>query len=99
MATISFEDHLFAVIPSKGSLFEMSKRAIPNPGPEDVLVQVKAIAINLIDYRQLYFGMFIDSYPATTGHNLVGVVVAKGFNVSNVLQQVIRVAGMPSVFL
>ena len=46
----SISEHAAAVLESKGSPLTVVNRATPSPGPNEVLVEVKSIALNPIDY-------------------------------------------------
>ena len=76
--------HQAAIIPQKGVPLSVVDRATPEPGPNDVLIEVKAIALNPVDYFQRDLGMPpIPSYPAVVGSDVAGLVVKVGSNVSN----------------
>ncbi len=57
----------------------------PEPGPDDVLIQVKAISVNRVDLfvRQGWPGMRL-TYPHIPGADAAGVVVAVGERVSGI---------------
>ncbi|KAH9475890.1 Dehydrogenase orsE [Psilocybe cubensis] len=90
--------HLAAVIPSKGSPLEFVERPTPTPGPDELLIQVKAIAINPIDYYRFLIGVFVDVYPATIGSDYAGVIIAKGSNVADNVKLGTRVLGVSASF-
>jgi len=76
--------HQAAIIPQKGGPLSVVDRATPEPGPNDVLIEVKAIALNPVDYFQRDLGMPpVPSYPAVVGSDVAGFVVKVGSNVSN----------------
>ena len=59
-------------------------RATPEPGPNEVLIEVKAVALNPVDYWQRDLGMPpVPSYPAVFGSDVAGVVAKVGSDVSN----------------
>lgn len=43
-------EHAAAVCESKGSPLTVVNRTTPKPGPNEVLVEVKSLALNPIDY-------------------------------------------------
>ncbi|KAH9477838.1 Dehydrogenase azaJ [Psilocybe cubensis] len=90
--------HLAAILTSKGSPFDIAYRTTPTPGPDEVLVEVKAIAINPIDAYQRLSGFVIDSYPAVIGSDVGGVIIAAGINVSTDLQPGTRVSAFAPCF-
>ncbi|KAF6235615.1 hypothetical protein HO173_006298 [Letharia columbiana] len=75
--------HQAAILPQKGGPLSVVDRATLEPGPNDVLVEAKAIAVNPVDYLQRDFGMPPPSYPAVVGSDVAGLVVKVGSNVSN----------------
>ena len=76
--------HQAAILPQKGGPLSVVDRATPEPGPNDVLIEVRAIAQNPVDYYQRDLGMPpIPSYPAVVGSDVAGLVVKVGSNVSN----------------
>jgi NADPH:quinone reductase-like Zn-dependent oxidoreductase len=73
--------HLAAILPSKYSAFELTHRPTPTPGPNELLIEVKAIALNPIDHHQRYLGVFIAAYPAVIGSDIAGTVITAGASV------------------
>jgi NADPH:quinone reductase-like Zn-dependent oxidoreductase len=75
--------HLAAISPAKGVPLEVTHRPTPTPGPNELLIEVKAIALNPIDHYQRDFGMPpITHYPAVLGSDIGGIVVSAGSSVS-----------------
>jgi len=75
--------HQAAILPPKGGPLSVVDRATPEPGPNEILIEVNAIALNPVDYFQRDTGMLIPSYPAVVGSDVAGLVVKVGSNVSN----------------
>ncbi|MCJ1438467.1 hypothetical protein MMC27_007857 [Xylographa pallens] len=76
--------HQAAVLPQKGGPLSVADRATPEPGPNEVLIEVKAVALNPVDYFQRDLGMPpVPSYPAVIGSDVAGLVAKVGSNVSN----------------
>ncbi|KAF8588676.1 zinc-binding oxidoreductase-like protein CipB [Ramaria rubella] len=73
--------HLAAILPSKGSALKVTYRPTPTPGPHDLLIEVKSIALNPIDVYQRERGFAIASYPAISGSDVGGIVLAIGSSV------------------
>lgn len=92
--------HLAAVLASKGSPLEVTQRPTPTPGPNELLVEVKSIALNPVDWYQRDFGPFVASYPTVLGSDVAGVVVSAGSSVpSDVLQPGTRIAAFaPAIY-
>ena len=81
---MSSEQHLAAILPSKGSRLEVTHRSTPTPGPTELLVAVKAVALNPIDVYQRDFGFPpITHYPAVLGSDVAGTVISAGSTVSS----------------
>ena len=91
--------HQAAILPQKGGPLSVVDRDTPEPGPNDVLIEVKAIAVNPVDYYQRDFGLPpIPSYPAVVGSDVAGIVVKVGSNVSGVPPTGSRVIAFASSF-
>lgn len=75
--------HYAAILPQKGGPLSVEKRATPQPGPNEVLIEVKAVALNPVDYYQRDFGMPpVPIYPAVVGSDVAGLVAKVGSNVT-----------------
>jgi NADPH:quinone reductase-like Zn-dependent oxidoreductase len=59
--------NLAAVLPAAGSNLVIQERAIPSPGPDEVLIRNRAIAVNPIDWKRQALGLYITSYPTILG--------------------------------
>ncbi|KAI9849290.1 MAG: hypothetical protein M1837_004749 [Sclerophora amabilis] len=75
------DQHLAAILPSKGSSLTITHRPTPTPGPNELLIQVRSIALNPIDCYQRDRGIAIASYPAVLGSDVAGTVIAAGSSV------------------
>jgi NADPH:quinone reductase-like Zn-dependent oxidoreductase len=73
--------HLAAVSTSEGRPFEVQRRLTPKPGPGELLVAVKSIALNPADGLMRNLGLFIPSYPTVIGFDLSGLVLEIGDDV------------------
>lgn len=59
-------------------------RPTPDPGPNEVLIEVKAVALNPIDHYQRDYGIPpVPIYPAVGGSDVAGLVAKVGSNVSD----------------
>lgn len=75
--------HQAAILPSKGGPLVVGERDTPEPGPNEVLIEVKAVALNPVDYYQRDFGMPpVPVYPAVVGSDTAGIVTKVGSKVS-----------------
>ena len=59
--------NLAAVVPSAHSDVVVQERPIPSPGPDEILVQNKAIAVNPVDWKRPAWDFGISSYPVILG--------------------------------
>ncbi|PLB51065.1 GroES-like protein [Aspergillus steynii IBT 23096] len=73
--------HLAAVSLAKGEPFQLQTRPTPKPGPGELLVAVKSVALNPADGIMRSQGLFISSYPTVIGFDFAGLVLEVGDNV------------------
>lgn len=73
--------HLAAVSPAKGQPFELQRRPTPKPGPDELLIAVKSVALNPADTYMRDQGLFIPNYPTVIGFDMSGLVLEVGDNV------------------
>jgi NADPH:quinone reductase and related Zn-dependent oxidoreductases len=90
--------HQAAIIPQNGTgPLAVVQRETPTPGPNEILVEVHAVALNPVDCYQRDMGMFIEEYPAVVGSDVSGIVAKTGSSVT--LQPGTRVTAFASAFL
>ena len=65
-----------------GKPLRIAESAVPEPGPNDIVVQNHAFAINTVDPAQQDYGFKVQSYPAVIGMDLAGEVTNVGSNVT-----------------
>ena len=80
---MSTVDHSAALCEGRGKKFTVSRRKTPNPGPDEVVIEARAFAINPIDEIQQTSGLHISAYPSVLGSDVAGVIAAIGDNVLN----------------
>lgn len=73
--------HLAAVSVAKGEPFELQTRPTPKPGPDELLIEVKSVALNPADGHMRDKGLFIPTYPTVIGFDLSGLVLEVGDSV------------------
>ena len=66
----------------KGGPFTVASIPKPRPGPNEVSIRLKAIALNPLDWKRLCFGFMIESWPAVLGSDGAGIIEAVGQGVS-----------------
>ncbi|KAI0389666.1 GroES-like protein [Xylariaceae sp. FL0594] len=77
--------HLAAVLSAKGEdeALTVHRRPTPDPGPGELLIQVKSVALNPADWKIRDSGLFIPSsaYPTVIGFDIAGLVLKVGRDV------------------
>ncbi|KAJ5512090.1 hypothetical protein N7463_001642 [Penicillium fimorum] len=73
--------HLAAVSLAKGEPFQLQTRPTPKPGPNELLIEVKSVALNPADGYMRDQGLFISTYPTVIGFDISGLVLEVGDNV------------------
>ncbi|KAJ5900739.1 uncharacterized protein N7473_004809 [Penicillium subrubescens] len=73
--------HLAAISLAKGEPFKLQPRPTPKPGPGELLIEVKSVALNPADCHMRDQGLFIPSYPTIIGFDFSGLVLDVGENV------------------
>ena len=63
--------------------FELSTRAVPTPGPGQVLIRNTAVALNPLDRVIRLSGLFVNEYgwPVVAGYDGAGSIAATGSDV------------------
>jgi len=59
--------NIAAVLHAIATPLVVEERPIPVPGPDQVVVQNRAIAVNPIDWKRQAWGFAISSYPTILG--------------------------------
>ncbi|KAE8377275.1 chaperonin 10-like protein [Aspergillus bertholletiae] len=91
--------HEAAILPQPGGPLSLGTRPTPEPGPNEVLIEVKAVALNPCDHYQRDYGMPpVPIYPAVIGADTAGVVAKLGSNVTTVPGPGARVIALASSF-
>ncbi|KAK2025353.1 GroES-like protein [Colletotrichum zoysiae] len=73
--------HLAAITLEKGTPFVVQPRQTPKPGKGELLIEVKAVALNPADHLMSDYGLFIPTYPTVIGFDISGLVLEIGENV------------------
>ncbi|KAE8397054.1 chaperonin 10-like protein [Aspergillus pseudonomiae] len=91
--------HEAAILPQRGGPLSLGQRPTPEPGPNEVLIEVKAVALSPCNHFQRDYGMpAVPIYPAITGSDAAGVVAKLGSNVTTVPGPGSRVIAYASSF-
>jgi NADPH:quinone reductase-like Zn-dependent oxidoreductase len=70
------------LLESQGGVLVLGHTTIPKPGRGQVLVKIKATALNPADWKVSKYGYFITEYPSILGVDLSGDIVAIGEGVT-----------------
>jgi NADPH:quinone reductase-like Zn-dependent oxidoreductase len=70
--------HLAALLTAAGAPLEVTSRPTPTPGPNQLLIEVKSLALNPLDHKQRDYGMRVASFPAVLGSDVAGTVISAG---------------------
>ncbi|KAI0454099.1 GroES-like protein [Xylaria acuta] len=77
--------HKAAILRHKDSRLTVVERVTPEPGLNEILIEVKAVALNPVDHYQRDFGFPpLPFYPAIIGSDVAGIVIKTGSQVSTV---------------
>lgn len=91
--------HQAVTISEKGAQHSIVSRKTPQPGPGQLLLEVKAVALNPVDHFQRDSGMLITNYPTVLGSDVAGTVVKCGPEVpADTPQPGARVAAYATAF-
>ncbi|KAJ7508956.1 GroES-like protein [Mycena galericulata] len=66
------------ILTEQNAPFTIASWPIPKPGPGEILIKLKAIALNPIDWKQQKFGWYIEKWPAVVGFDIAGDVEELG---------------------
>lgn len=98
-STSSDKQHQALIIAEKGAGHALVTRATPQPGPRQMLIEVKAIAMNPVDGFQRDVGALIQTFPTVLGSDIAGVVASVGPDApSNTPRPGSRVAAYASAY-
>lgn len=91
------KQHQALVISGKGAAHALITRTTPQPSSGQMLIEVKAIAMNPVDHFQRDVGALIQAFPTVLGSDIAGIVVSVGPDTpSNIPQPGSRVAAYAS---
>ena len=72
---------LFLETPVNGE-FRVRTKAIPKPGPGEVLVKIHATGLNPVEWKIRAFNFLVEKYPVILGLDAAGTVEDVGEGVS-----------------
>ena len=68
-------------LPSQGATFTKVSTPYPTPGPDEICIRTKAIALNGLDWKARNFGVMVQSWPAVLGIDAAGIIDSVGESV------------------
>ena len=68
---------------AKFGKFIVDAAQVPKPGFGEILIKVKAAALNPIDWKIQKYGLFIEEFPAVLGADIAGDVEEIGEGVTD----------------
>ncbi|KAK3704346.1 hypothetical protein LTR37_013899 [Vermiconidia calcicola] len=71
-----------AWLQEKGTALKVGDAPMPTPGPDEMIVENRAIAINPLDWHMQDHGIFVKEWPAILGCDVAGQVYEVGANVT-----------------
>ena len=71
------------ILDAKLGKFGINTIPVPKPGPGQILVKIKAAALNPVDWKVQKYGVFVDTYPAILGTDIAGDVEELGEGVTD----------------
>jgi len=90
--------HRALIFPAQGGTPQLTSLTTPTPGPDEVIISVKAVALNGLDNYMLAMGAFVGQWPAVAGSDVAGVVESVGSSVPEILMPGVRVLAMTEAF-
>ena len=91
--------HEAAVINTQGARLEVAQRPTPAPGPNDILIEVAAVALNPIDVYQRDYGFPpLTHSPAIIGSDIGGIIKAVGSAAPSFFKPGTRVTAFAQAF-
>jgi NADPH:quinone reductase-like Zn-dependent oxidoreductase len=90
--------HAAAVLREKGTPIVIENRPTPKPGPNEILIEAHAVALNPIDVYQRAMGFALKHFPTVIGSDVAGIVADAGSDVPSMLKRGTRVAAFAPTF-
>lgn len=64
--------------PKQGASFTAASVSRPTPGPNEICIRTKAVALNGLDWKSRDSGVMVQSWPAVLGMDTAGFVDSVG---------------------
>lgn len=82
--------HRALVYPAQGQTPKIESLPTPTPGPDEVVVSIKAVALNGLDNYMLELGAFVGQWPAVAGSDVAGIIESVGPSSSTSAQDTLK---------
>lgn len=63
--------------------FNVAATPVPKPGFGEILVKVKTVALNPVDWKVQKYGILVEKFPAILGYDIAGDVEEIGEGVTD----------------
>ena len=70
------------ILDAKLGKFSVDVAQVPKPGSGEILIKVKAAALNPVDWKIHKYGFFVEKFPAILGTDIAGDVEEIGEGVT-----------------
>jgi len=71
------------LLDQKFGKFVVDTIPVPKPGPGEILIKVKAAALNPVDWKIQKYGVFVETFPAILGTDISGDVEELGEGITD----------------
>jgi len=55
----------------------------PTPGPDEICIRTRAVALNPVDWKNRAFGVTVQSWPTVLGNDAAGVIDSVGESIKD----------------
>ena len=67
---------------AKYGKFNVGTAPVPKPGPGEILIKIKGVALNPVDWKIQKYGFLVEIFPAILGGDIAGDVEEIGEGVT-----------------
>jgi NADPH:quinone reductase-like Zn-dependent oxidoreductase len=70
------------ILDAKLRNYSLGTAPVPQPGPGEILIKIKTVALNPVDWKIQKYGILVEKYPTILGLDIAGDVeeVSEGVN-------------------
>ena len=70
-----------AWLDAKDTKLRIGDAPVPQPGPDEIIIKNRAIAVNTVDWHMQDIGIFVQQWPTILGSDVAGEVYEVGTEV------------------